>query len=336
MILLPGQTANVTLKRDASNNVIYGATGTDDTTDKLVYSRGVNATITNANSQTNYGSSQGAAPAIARTITYNWSGITQTLNFPEIPGAYDICWIAYGLRPTKGQLFALVIKDFDTFNDEIIYQPISSNSWVYPTPSYLENIYYGNNIKYFEYRNGNGERYTYNVLGSSYYTSKININPLINPPVKELTTTLSSESPLSTTTSNTVNTELTSGGSVSWANANPIPKFQWCDLTIPFSSMTKTAVLTSYSTNIFYNVNTGAFSSINFNLGVPNSVSSYPCAYIWRVYQENNVVDTRYVTRTYNGSVKQLRNNADNSKFESSGNYSNPPSPTSILLTQTS
>lgn len=336
MILLPGQSANATVKRDASNNVIYGITGTDDTSDKIVYSRGVNATITNANSQTNYGSSQGAAPAIARTITYNWSGITQTLNFPEIPGAYDICWVAYGLSPTKGQLFGIVVKDFNTFNNTLVNTPISSNSWVYPTVSYIDSSWIGNNLQVCTYRNSNGEQYEYRTYNSQYFPSDISISPLVNPPVKDLTTILSSESPLSTTISNAVSTDLASGGSVSWANLNPYPKYQWSELTIPFSAMTKTAVLAGYDPVNTYNVTTGAYNYGNIYLRYPNDKSSYPCAYIWRVYQENSIVDTRYATRTYNGTVKQLRNNTDNSKFESSGSYSNPPSPTSILLTQTS
>lgn len=333
MILLPGQSTNATVKRDASNNVVYCATGTNNASDKLVYAKGISTNLINAQTQKNWGSYLVSCPAaVDRTFTNKYGSVT----FPAVANGWEVGWGGYALLNSGG--------------DDMIGTPFFSTlqNWsnntdwasAYVMYYFFQTVAYAN--AYMNYSNLNftllagGGGVLGKVFGIGGDSCHVVGKAAPEPPVKTVTT--SGEipvAPLTTTISTTASSSVTSGGSAWWYDQSRSRNIYMQIAYAPAEGVPG-SMITTGDFDLKYDYETGSYWN-------PNNVSIFGTGaiafpgFIVRCIYINSPQTNVYSTRTYSGTITHERTNIDGSKFIETAGWNSPSaSPTTIALTQTS
>lgn len=334
MILLPGQSTNATVKRDASNNVVYCATGTNNASDKLVYAKGISTNLINAQTQKNWGSYLvSCPPANDRTFTNKYGSVT----FPAVANAYEVGWTGYALLNGGGDDWYDAGGSFDrlqNWSNGIDWATAYVMYYFFQTVAYV-NAYMKYANLYFTLLTGAG-----GVLGKGGGvggTSCIVVGKAApEPPVKTVTT--SGEipvAPLTTTISTTASSSVTSGGSAWWSDQSRSRNLRIQVAYAPAEGVPGT-MITNSDFDVKYDYQSGSYNNPN-NVSIFNTGPiAFPGFIIRCIYLNSPQTDV-YSTRTYSGTITHERTNVDGSKFIETAGWNSPSaSPTTIALTQTS
>lgn len=339
MILLPNSSANIVLKRDASNNVIYGATGTDDTTDKLVYARGITSTISNAAPTTNNNWSCTINYPVAdgkwihcgdRSGNYAWGN--SSVYFPPLPGYYEmcfeqICW-------TTGLTNYWYSQSLNA--DSYIYAPpniwaasfsmwniTSSRAYGWDSPNTVAaGAYYGEYLAAM----------VMNVSSAHIY-SITDPSPIITTPTQS--NVPSPSSPLTVTPSITSSYSASTSGSVSCSvGGGLIVQYAQC----PYGANVGQGVGGFVGTALQISGTLTWNQRDNWLEGATNWFTVHYPQYatsgiVLRICCPYSIVGGRSTTTTFSGTSTVTRNNGDGSSFSASGGFGNNGT---IALTQTS
>ena len=339
MILLPNSSANIVLKRDASNNVIYGATGTDDTTDKLVYARGITSTISNAAPTTNNNWSCTINYPVADgkwihcgdpSGNYAWGN--SSVYFPPLPGYYEmcfkhICWTA-GLT------------------NYWYLQSLSADSYIYaPSDIWAASFSMWNIANAATY----GWAISNTVAACGYYgeylaamvtnVNEASISTITDPSPIITTPTQSSvpspSSPLTVTPSITSSYSSSTSGSVNcYSNGGLIVQYVQCPYGANVGQGVGGFVGTAQQVSGTYHWS-GRDQALEGQTGwftVPYTQYA-SSGIVIRVCCPYNISGGRSTTTTFSGTSTVTRNNGDGSSFSASGSFGNNGT---IALTQTS
>lgn len=339
MILLPNSSANVTLKRDASNNVIYGATGTDDTTDKLVYARGITSTISDAAPTTNNNWSCTITYPVAdgkwihcdnRSGNYAWGN--SSVYFPALPGYYEMCFQHICWTTGLTNYWYTQVLQADSY----IYAP--SDIWAGGFSSWnIANAYtYGwqspNTLAAGGYYGEYLAAMITNV-GSAYISTITDPSPIITTPSQS--NVPSPSSPLTVTPSITSSYSSSTSGSVRCSsNGSLIVQYAQCpygaNVGQGVGGFIGTAQQISGTLNWAGKDDTLEGNTGWFNVPYTQYASS---GIVIRVCCPYSISGGRSTTTTFSGTSTVTRNNGDGSSFSASGSFGNNGV---ITLTQTS
>lgn len=329
MILLPGQTANATVKRDASNNVIYGITGTDDNSDKIVYARGVAATYGDARSQTNYGSYTINRPA---AVERSFSTSYGTMTFPAVANGYEVGWNYYGINS---------IGISDTFDGSLDYETMKTWAESFTFASYYVMVGFYGGVNFLNLTINNSDL-TFTVLAgnggvsnkqtsSRVYACGLSTSLPTSPSEKTITASVSPIAPLTTTLTPGASSAVSSGGTIGWGNDNTNLRIQIILVPKEDGPTQVTWINNDYA--LQYNRGT-SYLGTSQNLGNTGLIANP--GFIARYIYVCPVTNTAYSTRTYSGTISHERTNSDGSKFIETASWNNPGSASANLaLTQT-
>lgn len=335
MILLPGQSTNATVKRDASNNVVYCATGTNDSSDKIVYARGVSGNVRNAQEQTTYGSYLvSCPPANDRTFTNKYGSVT----FPAVANAYEVGWTGYALLNNGGDDWYDAGGSFDrlqNWSNGIDWATAYVMYYFFETVAFA-NAYMNYANLYFTLLAGTGgiTAKGVGVGGTSCIVAGVDAP---EPPVKTVTTSATPASPLTTTISNAVSSSVSRGGSAYWWDQSRSHSIRVQVAYAPAENLPNPSVFINSDFDLMYDYQSGSYNNPN-NVSI-FSTGAHGCpGFIMRCIYINAPQSNIYAKRTYSGSISHERTNIDGSKFTETGSWGNPGSSSSIdvALTQTS
>ena len=340
MILLPNSSANIVLKRDASNNVIYGATGTDDTTDKLVYARGITSTISNAAPTTNNNwSCTISYPVADGKWIYcdgrsgNFAFTSSAAYFPPLPGYYEMCFEQLVWTPRQTNYWHTRSLGADSY----IWAP--SDIWAGNIGSwYFKN---GADIGASAYTLAASGLYSAEVnplyalvinVGSAHVSTITDPSPIITTPTQS--NVPSPSSPLTVTPSITSSYSASTSGSVNcYCIGGVIVQYVY----LPYG------VDVGQGSGSFFGTarEVGGLSwtdrdtALEGGAGwITNPYPQYASSGIAiRVCCPYTIYGGRSTTTTFSGTATVTRNNGDGSSFSASGGFGNNGT---IALTQTS
>ena len=345
MILLPNSSTNVTLKRDASNNVIYGATGTDDTTDKLVYARGITGRYSNGNSYTSTDwSAITNSPADYADVTFTTGGYTWHAYFPAVEHYSVVSFCAVFSIGTSAVSRAVQRKGigFMPYDWWVDTSDIWGGNYGYAF-TMMPDTAIGitdNGFAFYTYA-GIGEAvwwpgmcrcYPVSVGDTSYPLDRYNPAPTL-----DATNPLLPASPLTTTKSISSTSSYTSSGSF-WL---VIPSYnlyiQAAPIWTPGGGYNFTAA-GAYTSMTYDNGGTVAGDTSGLSLPVMFGNLTWPMSgAIVRVLMPSYVNSNATTTTSYTTTITVNRNNSDGSKFEASGTHgATTATSTDQVLTQTS
>lgn len=328
MILLSGQSANATVKRDASNNILYGITGTDDASDKIVYSRGVNATIPQLENLTNTGTStvNKLKSSSSFYLTFSQRGLTYVLHPSSVTG-YVLQ--AGALICNVPDLYTINVTQIDTI------APVNSITTDISLPAATGQILRtqgegspgGNRFGIQVATRRDGESHTSRNLYTRTFAETmpaINSNN-IDAPVRDHNFSVGPAAPL--TVQNTANWGERNilSGSVSWNVDQNIP----VTLQVGMASVANYRVETREYNNTIQSLSNPVLMGTSYNWD--QNINYYVIMY--RVILRDDIVDSRVLTNVLDSvNVRSTRANSDGSSYIAEVTGKN----TTLPLTQTS
>lgn len=328
MILLPGQTANATVKRDSSNNVIYGTTGTDDTSDKIVYSRGVNANIPQIEDLVNTG-----------TSTVNKADANRPLNLTFVMDGTTLTLPASGLTGYVLQAGAIVcdVPNVNTIRPRTVYTTGKSNTLYVPygnlpaATGYVLRTTVSNEANFQTYRIDSAVREDglNKALETNYSRGLTETIPTItsstiDTPARSHDISIDPAAPLTVQNTANWNERNVSSGSVGWNTTQNIP-ITFDGRIFNVSNLTSRSI---QYTGFISDLNSPTFVS---TLSKRAEGTNY-YVFLYRVILQDTFEDTRKLTNVLDSvDVKSTRLNSDSSSYIAEGLGKN----TTLALTQT-
>lgn len=341
MILLPNSSANIVLKRDASNNVIYGATGNDDTTDKLIYARGITGRYSDGNSYT----------------STDWSGYTSnTADYADVTfvtGGYT--WHAYfSAKPNYSVVsFCAVFSTGASYVSRAALYNLLNSWWVDTSDVFGANYGYGFTLcpdTTIGITDNGFAMYTYAGIGEASWwpgvcrCSPVSVGVTSYPPERyntapslDSTSPLLPASPLTTTKSISSTSSSSTAGSF-WLTIPSNDLFiQAAPIWTPGGGYNFTA-REAYTSMTYDNSGTVAGNTAGLSIANMFSDITWPMSgAIIRVLMPSYVSSNATTTTSYTTTITVNRNNNDGSKFEASGTHgATTTTSTDQALTQTS
>lgn len=329
-----GLTISDQPKRDASNNVIYCTTGTNDSSDKIVYARGVSGNVRNAQEQTTYGSHLvSCPPANDRTFTNKYGSVT----FPAVANAYEVGWTGYALLNTGSDDWYDAGGSFErlqNWSNGTNWADVNVMYNFFQTVAFASAYMKYANL-YFTLLAGAGA--LAGKSGGVGGTSCIVVGKdAPEPPVKTVTTSATPASPLTTTISNAVSSSVSRGGSAHWYDQSRSRNIRVQVAYAPAQNSPNPPMIINSDFDLKYDYESGSYNN-------PDNVSLFSTpahgfpGFIMRCIYINSPQNGIYAKRTYSGSISHERTNTDGSKFMETGSWGNPGSSSSIdvALTQT-